>query len=223
MPEYAVRPYESRDRAAICRICYDTGLMGESVDRLFGCERLFTDYWMTYYLDYEPESAFVAVADDVPVGYLVGCRDTARFEHVQDTDVWPRIWHRLLLGRYGVPVRLVRFLWHVMRSQVRDQPLTPPLTGYPAHLHMNLAAGHRGHGHGSRLMAAYLAHLETAGVPGVHLITTNLNRRAVPFYEKWGFQLHNRASVSLYRTYVPEPVEALLYVRPVRQVISLEA
>ncbi len=222
MPEAGVRPYKPRDRAALCRICYDTGLMGESVDPLFGSERLFTDYWMTYYLDHEPESAFVATVDDVPVGYLVGCCDTARFERVQQTDVWPRIWRRLLTGRYGVPVRLMRFLWHVLRSQARDQALAPPVTQYPAHLHMNLAAGHRRQGHGSRLMTAYLAHLEAAQVPGVHLVTTNLNRLAVPFYEKWAFQLHDRAPVSLYRTYVAEPVEALVYVRPVRQLVSAD-
>ena len=223
MPEALVRRYEPRDRAALCRICYDTGLMGESVDPLFGCEKLFTDYWMTYYLEYEPAAAFVAVVDDVPVGYLVGCSDTARFERVQQTDVWPRIWRRLFTGRYGVPVRLMRFLWHVLRSQASDATLTPPLAQYPAHLHMNLAPPHRQRGYGSQLMAAYLAHLEAAQVPGVHLITTNLNRLAVPFYEKWGFQLHDRAPVSLYRTYVPEPVEALMYVRPVRQPASVEA
>ncbi len=217
MPECQVRRYEPRDRERLCEICYATGLMGESIARLFGSRRLFTDFWMTYYLEHEPESAFVAVEDGEAVGYLVGCRDSRKFEDVQHRLVWPMLWRRLFTGRYGVPLPVVRFAWHVLSSQVKDENIEPPLHLYPAHLHMNMAAGHRRQGHGSRLMAAYLAHLEADRVRGVHLLTTNLNREAVPFYEKWEFQLHKRASVSTYAAYLTEPVEALLYVRAMPQ------
>lgn len=215
VPECAVRPYRPADRAALCRICYDCGLMGESIDPLFGSEALFTDYWMTYYLEFEPEAAFVATEDDVPVGYLVGCTDTRRFEDVQRTVVWPRLYRRFFTGRYGVPVRLLRFMWRTLRSQVRDTPLEPPLDAYPAHLHMNLAAEYRGRGHGARLMERYLEYLRTRGVPGVHLITTDRNTVAVPFYERRGFTLHARTAISVYEQYLDGPVEGLLYVRPI--------
>ena len=213
MPEFAVRLYEPRDREVLCDICYATGLMGESMDPVFGDQRLFTDYWMTYYLDHEPESAFVALADDEPVGYLVGCCDTRRFERVQSTVVWPMLWRRLITGRYGLPLRVVRFLWRTFRSQTQDRALEPPLHEYPAHLHMNVAAGHRNQGHGARLMVAFLDHLHARGVRGVHLMTTNHNTLAVPFYENRGFRLEDRAPVSVYDPYLTRPVEALLYVR----------
>ena len=58
-----VRKYRAEDRDAVRRICYDTGLMGHPIDPCFGCFELFSDYWMNYYTDYEPESAFVAELD----------------------------------------------------------------------------------------------------------------------------------------------------------------
>lgn len=219
----SIRAYQAADRDVLNRVCYESALMGESIAPLFGSQRLFTDYWMTYYLEHEPESAFVAVDNDGPVGYLVGCCDTRRFEATQQTVVWPRIWRRFLLGRYGVPLPLARFLWRVVRSRRHDRHLAPRLQDYPAHLHMNVAAGYRGRGHGALLLDGFLAYLEQRGVPGVHLITTNLNRAAVPLYESRGFRLEDRAPLSIYDAYVSEPVEALLYVRTVPALAAAEA
>ena len=220
MAEAAVRSYRPEDRARLCEICYACGLMGDSIAPLFGSQQLFTDYWMTYYLECEPESAFVATVDDEPVGYLVGCCDTARFEDVQETMVWPRIWRRLFTGRYGIPLPLARFLWHALRAHMRDQPLKVPPDEYPAHLHMNVDAAYRGQGHGRRLLAAFCDGLRARGVPGVHLLTTNRNTRAIPLYERWGFQLHDHATITLYAPYLEGPVEGLLYVLPITSPVT---
>ena len=46
VPECRVRPYEPRDQAALCNICYATGLMGESIDPL-ACYT-YWDKWRNY-------------------------------------------------------------------------------------------------------------------------------------------------------------------------------
>ena len=44
--------------------------------------------------------------------------------------------------------------------------MNPPLKEYPAHLHINIAAGCRRMGIGSLLMESYLAYLREKGVRG---------------------------------------------------------
>ncbi len=46
---------------------------------------------------------------------------------------------------------------------------------------------YQGQGLGTRLMRHFETHLTGQGVKGVHLSTTNHNRKAVPFYIKMGF------------------------------------
>ncbi len=48
MSESTVRAYVPGDRGVLNRVCYESALMGDSIAPLFGSQRLFTDYWMTY-------------------------------------------------------------------------------------------------------------------------------------------------------------------------------
>ena len=52
LADAVIRKYGPEDRAAVRKICYDTGLMGDPIDPYFGCIELFADYWMTYYTDH---------------------------------------------------------------------------------------------------------------------------------------------------------------------------
>ena len=72
----AVRPYEPRDRAAVRRICHQTGYMGAPADWYWRHAESFADIWTGYYTDCEPGSCFVAVRGDEVVGYLAGCVDS---------------------------------------------------------------------------------------------------------------------------------------------------
>lgn len=65
---------------------------------------------------------------------------------------------------------------------------------YPAHLHVNLAPEYRGHGIGSRLIAAFVCQAAAAGLAGVHVVTGK-GMRNVGFYERNGFALRGEASV----------------------------
>ena len=63
---------------------------------------------------------------------------------------------------------------------------------YPAHLHINLLPGYQGLGLGTELIHHFEEHMIRQGAWGLNLSTTNYNRKAVPFYEKLGFSLHQQ-------------------------------
>ena len=62
------RKYRPSDRAAVRRLCCETGFIGNPIDPVFEDRELFADFLTAYYTDFEPESAFVAcVAEAVDV------------------------------------------------------------------------------------------------------------------------------------------------------------
>ena len=71
-----IRPYESRDREAVRRVCFETGYMGDPIAWQWRDAESFADLFTSYYTDHEPESATVVEIDGRVVGYLLGCRDT---------------------------------------------------------------------------------------------------------------------------------------------------
>lgn len=217
-----IRKYRPGDRAAVRQICYDTGLMGDPIDPYFGCFELFADYWMTYYTDYEPESAFVAEVDGEVVGYLVGCRTTPVQQEVQKRKILPRIRRKLFSFGYKLNRKFFRFMYKYVRSILRHESVEEPVKDYPAHLHMNLKEGYRSRGIGSKLMRAYFDYLKEYNIPGVHLGTTTYNKLAVPFYKRWGFRVVSRHPLTLYEGIIPEKVEALFFVREITDTATKE-
>lgn len=57
---------------------------------------------------------------------------------------------------------------------------------YPAHFHVNVRPGWRGHGIGRRLVDHYADDCRADGLPGVHLVT-GVFARNVEFYKRAGF------------------------------------
>jgi GNAT superfamily N-acetyltransferase len=65
--------------------------------------------------------------------------------------------------------------------------------GYPAHLHVNLAQGHRNRGIGAALIGAFAVDAARAGAAGMHVVTGAASRN-VRFYERNGFRELGRAT-----------------------------
>jgi GNAT superfamily N-acetyltransferase len=65
-------------------------------------------------------------------------------------------------------------------------------SAFPAHLHVNVAAGARGRGVGERLVGAFERHAALHGAPGVHVVT-GAGMRNVGFYERLGYREAARA------------------------------
>ncbi len=116
----------------------------------------FRERWLGRYLAHYPEEAFVALA---PGGTIAG----------------------YLVGSLDDPASTPLF------SDIAYFADLAQLTArYPAQLHVNLAQPWRGRGIGSRLVAAFVDHAHSAGVPGVHAVTGR-GMRNVGFYLSNGF------------------------------------
>ncbi len=182
-----IRPYQQSDRASVARIAADTAAFGAPVEAFMDDRRLFFDAVYGYYLDDEPERAWVAVAAGEVAGFLVGYADTRRRDRCIVRRIVPRIALNLLRGSYRVGRRTLRHTCAEVAAALRGDFPAVDLAAYPAHLHVNLAARWRGQGAGRALMEAYLRQLCGLAVPGVHLRTTNLNTAAVALYTHLGF------------------------------------
>ena len=187
MSAVVVRPYAPRDRAAVRRICHQTGFMGDPADWYWRHAESFADIWTGYYTDREPESCFVAVGGDEVVGYITGCVDARRAPAPAKALGDAALRHALFL-RPGT----ARFLWRGVIDSLRQGAPRDAVhdSRWPSHLHINLAPAGRGHGAGSMLMRAWLARLEAVGSPGCQLGTMLENTRAVAFFRRQGFTPH---------------------------------
>jgi len=211
MGKLAIRAYVPGDREAVHRIAADTAFFGEAVERYLDDRRLFCDALYRYYTDLEPQHGWVACADDVVVGFLMGCVDTSEQRRSWARKILPHVASRLLTGRYEVGTRTLRHAARIARAGLYTGP-TVDLAKYPAHLHLNIQERWRGLGLGRRLLEAFLGQLRTHGIPGVHLNTTSLNSAAGALYESMGFRAANTHPAPQWTGLVPAPVFKVCYV-----------
>jgi ribosomal protein S18 acetylase RimI-like enzyme len=186
--EILLRPYEASDRAAVRRVCFQTGFMGEPADWMWRDEESFADIFSGYWTDREPESATVAEFHGEVVGYLLGSVDSRK--------VWNagKLFAHHAFGR-GMVLRpgTAGVMWRMIGDGISDSihHRLPPATYYdkrwPAHLHIDLLPVCRRRGVGESLVGRWLDNLRKLGVPGCHLQTMSQNTRAVSFFEKMGF------------------------------------
>lgn len=187
---YVIRKYRREDRAQVRAICFDTGLMGESIAPIYGDRESFADMFTGYYTDAEPESAWVVTHPDDDtrlLGYFLGCIDTRK--------AWDpaRVGMRHVLTR-GLLFRpsTARFYLRLIGDVIRDGGVERPridFDRYPAHYHVNLLPEARG-GVGLRLHVAFVAHLRARGVRGLHTETLADNEATHRIGARLGYQLH---------------------------------
>jgi GNAT superfamily N-acetyltransferase len=189
MPEPAIRPARTHDDwRAVRDLCCATGDGGDPI----AAERwpFFAELWIGPYQRLSPEWTSVAESAGRVVGYLTGCPATAAFERARARAVTLPLLARVALGRYGWTADTRRFVRQTLGLGVGpDACFAPALhqrlrADYPAHLHMNVAAGFRRAGVGGALLRRYLAELTARGVPGVHLFC---GPGPLAFYARAGF------------------------------------
>ena len=74
----SIRPYQKQDRAGLMKIAADTAFFGEPIEKYMEDRRIFLDSFYAYYTDYEPEHCWVALDNQLVVGFLTGCANTTR-------------------------------------------------------------------------------------------------------------------------------------------------
>ena len=196
MASIFVRPYHPRDRQAVRAIACDTADRGEPVERFFRDREAFADLLTRYYTDCEPQSLWVADAEDRIIGYLTGCLDTRRYWRLMRRRIIPAaIWHSICRGVLGS-----RQTWDVLLVGIKTlvvggmrRAACPP--GHPAHLHLNVAREFRSQRVGQQLLERFLEQARAAGVPGVHASVREDNGAAKRFFERMGFTVLGRYPV----------------------------
>jgi len=211
MPELLIRPYQPKDRESVFRIAADTAFFGAPIEAYMEDRNVFLDAFYAYYIDLEPEHAWVACSEDVVVGFLTGCVDARVHGRKFQRFILPRLIGNLLRGKYRFGKRSYGYLAGLMGGLLRGESPHADLESYPAHLHINVDSAWRGRGLGQRLMETYLQQLRELGVQGVYLETTSLNEAACRLYEKMGFRLLEARPDRFWAKWFGHPVENRCY------------
>lgn len=178
-----IRPYRPDDLDAVYSICLRTGDAGADATGLYHDASLIGHVYAGPYVTLEPDLCFVLADRDDVLGYILGTRDSLRFERLCERD-----WYPPLRRRYPAPAadddskdarmkRLIHSGYHA----------DPDLAAWPAHLHIDLLPEAQGRGRGCALLRAFLDRLRDLRVSGVHLLTGPNNPRAMAFYSHMGF------------------------------------
>jgi hypothetical protein len=200
---FAIRSYRASDREAVRRLCCETGFLGEPIDPIYEDRELFADFLTTYYTDWEPESSFVVEADGELCGYLLGSRKplgNQLYAFWQNISLFFKV-----IGRYfNYNDRSRRFIRWTVTHGWREVPARPRRV---PHFHVNLLADARKMSTTRALISAYLSYLYRCGEKRVYgQIVTFESRRGEKMFERYGFNVLNRAEITKYKALYPKSV-----------------
>lgn len=204
-----IRNYRERDRAAIQRLCCDTGFLGEPIDSLFQDRELFAELFTKPYLDHKPEWALVAEAQGRVVGYLLGSvgRDFEWALLRSGFQTTFKMLFRLALGRYDRHPRSRQFVRWLMSCGFREQPKHP---SNAAHLHWDIERPYRGRGVSQRLWQVFQERLMAHGVQQCYgSFFSYPQRRPERIYARFGFRVFDRRVTTLFWPELRETVEVV--------------
>ncbi|MFA5157398.1 MAG: GNAT family N-acetyltransferase [Candidatus Omnitrophota bacterium] len=206
MGEIIIRPYAGKDRDAVRQIAFDTAFLGEPGSAFFDSREMLADFLTDYFIDYEPQSCFVAESGGEVIGYLLGAKDSACPR--------PGLAGKLLLKAVKQNIIFNRknaaFIFRCLTSFFRGEFKAPDFSReYPATLHINIKDGFRSQGIGAKLIGVYLDYLKKEKIKGVHFAT--LSERAANFYERLGFTLLHKAKRSYFNSILHKDVFCYIY------------
>jgi hypothetical protein len=207
-----IRPYRAGDRAAIRKICADTGFLGEPIDPIFEDRELFADYLTSYYTDAEPESTFVCTIDGEVKGYVMGCRfpkRKARFEaRMMPWLIARGVWHYLTWPYHAASRHYVRWILTQARHEL---PFAPP--DMP-HFHFNIRPEARSVPALREFVDTFLAYLCAQGEKQVYGQVVSFGaRRGERLFARYGFRVVDQRVVTKYREFHPGEVHLLTVVK----------
>jgi hypothetical protein len=197
-----IRPYRPADRAAIRRICADTGFLGKPIDPIFEDRELFADYLTAYYTDAEPEATFVCELDGEVKGYAMGSLFPRR-------KAWYEARHLPLLALRGVGRYFLRpynaasrrYVRWILTQSRREVPVTPRAM---PHLHFNILAEARSVAGTRALLDTLFAYLLAQGARQVYgQVVSYGTRRGERMFARYGFRVVDERDVTKYREFYP--------------------
>ena len=178
-----IRRYKKTDLDSLYQICLRTGDNGKDATRCYNDKKLIGHIYSAPYAIFEPELCFILSMDSNPCGYIIGTKNTIRFQKWLNNK-----WYLKLQKYYSMPLdkdnskdaKLIRELYIQKNSRQEFE-------NYPAHLHIDILPNAQRRGYGRKLINAFLKELIYQKVKGVHLIVSKKNINAINFYQKVGF------------------------------------
>ena len=172
------------DLPELRRICLETGDSGKDATHLHNLPELVGDIYVAPYVIHEPDFAYVLLAENKVVGYLLGVLDTRSFEKTLVEKYWPITKAKYQQIDFEITHSDQELLAELGKQGFSDAQLTEK---YPSHLHIDIVESHQSAGYGKSMIAYLLNELKQAGSSGVHLHMSASNDRARVFYKKFGF------------------------------------
>ncbi|MDD5732014.1 MAG: GNAT family N-acetyltransferase [Patescibacteria group bacterium] len=211
-----IRQYRQEDRKAIERINFETGFMGESMNKLISSPRLWS-LGIKHYLDYEPESIFVAEENGQVVGYILGLLEELKTDKKKMMAVSAlrnlRFLYSLILEDKifwldKLKESIILFIKSLFGRGFKE----PKNAG---HLHINLLPSVRGKSVGTQLLNRFL---EYAKKKGTKIIFANSYQRAENlkdnFWTRNGFKEYSKIKTDFWRLALPgKEIYLVCYVR----------
>jgi ribosomal protein S18 acetylase RimI-like enzyme len=183
--DITIRAYEIRDRESIRRICYETSFL-QRPHLFFDDPEIVTDALTRYYLDFEPQSCFVAEARGRVVGYIIGTLDLAQMNYVYGSKIlMPLIVKAIEHGAF-FRRKTMLFILNYLFGILKGEFLIPNFTrSYPSTFHINVDRDLRGKKVGTQLIQRALQLLREKKIPGVQFST--MTDEAKDFFVRQGF------------------------------------
>jgi ribosomal protein S18 acetylase RimI-like enzyme len=182
-----VRSYEPKDRESIRRISYETSFLHRP-HLFFDDPELVTDALTRYYLEFEPETCFVAEAGGRVVGYIIGTLDLARMNYVYGARILMPLILKAIQHKEFFRGKTMKFILNYLKSVLKGEFRAPDFTHeYPATFHINVDEDLRGRKVGTQLIQRALQLLKDKHVTGVQFST--MTDEARDFFLRQGFQI----------------------------------
>lgn len=183
-----IRNASKADRAGAYYVCLKTGDYGKDGEPFYRDDpdalgRIFVGP----YLEFEPELALILEDAEGICGYAFGALDSKTLY-----ERYEREWRPKLCAEFPMPQgdpahwtrpQMVHGWYHSP-----DYFCPEPYEEYPSHLHIDLLERAQGKGLGRKMMEEVMRRLRAKGSAGAHLGVSEVNERAIGFYQKLGFK-----------------------------------
>lgn len=202
---FLVRFYQSQDRAAVRRICADTGFLGNPIDPLFEDRELFADFLTAPYTDAEPECAYVLENPSGSVcGFIMGSRDAHKHRWYLLRNLLSWVIRATCGIFFSYRAESRRYLWWLLFRGRRETPSTPPCG---VHFHINLLPEARGGSSGLLLFDTFLDRMAQLGETCVFgQVVVKGDRRTERMFARYGFKITERREVTKFKKLHDESV-----------------
>ena len=168
--DLTIRQYSEKDYDRVREICTATAppVLQKKRDLLLA---LYCDY----YIEQEPDNCFMlADENDCVVGYVLIAENEQKYRQIYTAEYLPKV------KKYSP------LLWLVKKGALKKED--PKFLPFPAHLHIDILPEYQDKGLGAKLLDAAFAHLKSKKVPSIMLGVSTANKKAVRFYERYGFK-----------------------------------